>query len=104
MPPSSSHPPEVDPIPPEEARQRLQAALEPYLADGWAVVAEHDYMARLTLGGRNLDFYVDLLGNVEMEEKSLSIGQSSGQLVAWLLLLVTFLVVLPIASPLGWFG
>ncbi len=96
--------PEVDPISPEEARRRLETALEPYLAEGWAVVAEHDYMARLTLGGRNLDFYVDLLGNVEMEEKSLSIGQSSGQLVAWLLLLVTFLVVLAIASALGWFG
>jgi hypothetical protein len=94
--------PDVEPISPEAARHRLEEAMAPYLTDGWSVRAEHDYMARLTRGRRNIDFYVDLLGNVAIEDKALTPGQDSGRLVAWLLLLVTFLLVLAIASALGW--
>jgi hypothetical protein len=94
--------PQIEPISPEEARQHLEEAMATYLEDGWIVRAEHDYMARLTRGKRNLDFYVDLLGNVTMEDKALTPGQDSGRLVAWLLLLATFLVVLAFASAVGW--
>ena len=97
-----SNPSEIDPIDPEEARQRLDAALAPYLEDGWEIRSEHDYMARLTRGGHNLDFYVDLLGEVRVEDKALTPGQDSGRLVAWLFLLLTFFLVIALASALGW--
>jgi hypothetical protein len=93
----------VEPISPAEARQRLEAALDPYLQDGWVIRAQHDYMAQLTRGRRNLEFYVDLVGGVTVTEKGLTPGQASGHLIAWVLLLVSFLLVLAIASALGWF-
>jgi hypothetical protein len=101
-PPDQAQPPE--PITPDEARARLDAALEPYLADDWVVRTRHDYMARLTRGGQNLDFYVDLLGEIQMEEAPLTPGQDSGRLVAWLLLIAVFLIIVIIATQLGWLG
>lgn len=97
-----SNPSEIDPISPEEASERLDAALAPYLEDGWEVRVRHDYMARLTRGEHNLDFYVDLLGEVEIEEKPLTPGQESGRLVAWIFLILAFFLVLAAASALGW--
>ncbi len=94
--------PAVDPIEPEVARQRLDDAIAPYLAEGWVIVVGHDYMARLNRGAWNLDFYVDLLGNVTVEKKALTIVQESGRLVAWLLLIVAVLLALALASALGW--
>ncbi len=93
--------PEVEPVTPEEARRRLEAAIAPYLAEGWVVLVEHDFMARLTRGRRNLDFHVDLLGEVRIEEHALSPVQEAGPLVAWLLLLLSFLLALAVASALG---
>lgn len=91
-----------EPIAPQEARQRLEAAIAPYLATGWVVRAEHDYMARLTRGRRRVDFYVDLLGEVSSEEGQINPAQDSGRLVAWLLLVLAFLLALALASALGW--
>ncbi len=91
-----------EPIAPQEARQRLEAAIAPYLAAGWVVRAEHDYMARLTRGRRRVDFYVDLLGEVSSEEGQINPAQDSGRLVAWLLLVLAFLLALALASALGW--
>ncbi len=93
---------ETELIAPEEARQRLEAAIAPYLAAGWIVWAEHDYMARLTRGRRRVDFYVDLLGNISTEEGQINPAQDSGRLVAWLLLVLAFLLALALASALGW--
>lgn len=93
--------PELDPISPQEARQRLDAALAPYLEAGWALRTRTDYMARLTRGRRNLDFYVDLTGEVSQTERPLTPVQESGRLVAWVLLLVSLLLALAIASALG---
>ncbi|MBN2470565.1 MAG: hypothetical protein JXN59_07565 [Anaerolineae bacterium] len=98
----STRPEAPEPIAPEEARQALEAAIAPYLADGWIVLVEHDYMARLTKGRRNLEFFVDLLGEVSVTESGLSPVQEAGRLVAWLLLLVAFLLVVALASALGW--
>ena len=95
-------PPEIEPVSPEAARAALEAAIAPYLAEGWTVLVEHDFMARLTQGKHNLDFHVDLLGEVRIEEGDLSPVQDAGRLVAWLLLLVTFLLAITIASALGW--
>ncbi|MBN1964099.1 MAG: hypothetical protein JW910_05600, partial [Anaerolineae bacterium] len=90
-----------DIITPEAARARLDAALAPYLADGWVVRDGHDYMARLTRGDRNLDVLVDLTGEVTVEEKPLALRQESGRLVAWVLLIVALLLALAVAQALG---
>jgi hypothetical protein len=100
---------ELEPIPPEQAKQILEAAICERLGDdwnddesGWTRVTGHDYMARLTNGRFNLDFYVDLLGSVTVEEKALSPVQDSGRLIAWLLLLLSLGIALMIARAVGW--
>ena len=95
---------EVDPIEPEAARQILDEALQPYLEDEWFLVAHDDYSAHLTKGGRNVNIRVDWLGKVEVEEYGLRPSQTTGRLVAWVLLIVAFLVVLALASALGLVG
>jgi hypothetical protein len=95
---------ELDPIPPEQAREILEAAIRERLGDhwedddaGWARVTGHDYMVRLTRGSVNLDFYVDLLGNVTIEQTNLGTAQKSGQLLLWIFLglslVIAFLIV-----------
>lgn len=86
-------PDDIDPISPVQARAALYAAIRARLGDqwddpetGWLMVTGHDYMARLTRNGRNLDFYVDLLGKVTVEEGSLSGAQGVGRMMVWILL------------------
>jgi len=98
--PSSSKP-EIEPISPEAASKILQTALEPYIADGWQLLDQSAYAARLTRGMRNLDIRVDLLGQVEAHESGLTPLQNSGRLTAWVLLLASLLVALALASALG---
>jgi hypothetical protein len=81
---------EVDPIPPEQAREILEAAIRERLGEnwddeetGWMRVTGHDYMTRLSRGRVNLDFYVDLLGNVRVE-----ITESQAAVSARLLLFI----------------
>lgn len=87
----------------DTARRLIDEAVVARLGDrwddeetGWAVVAGHDYMLRLTRGNVNLDFYVDLLGNVTVEERTISGGQEHGRVMAWLILggslLIAFLL------------
>lgn len=97
-----------DMIPPEAARAILEAAIRERLGDdwqdeedGWVRVTGHDYMARLTRGRTNLDFYVDLLGNVTVEEKPISPGQDTGRLFAWMILLLVLVIVLLLARIAG---
>ena len=99
----------IEPIPAEQARQILEAAIRERLGDdwqddenGWVRVTGHDYMARLNKGRVNLDFYVDLLGNVNVEEKEISPGQDNGRLIAWMLLLVSVGIAMLIARIVGW--
>lgn len=99
---------ELEPIPPDKARELLEAAIRERLGDGWeneefgwVRVSGHDYMARLTRRGTNLDFYVDLLGNVTVEKKPINEAQSSGRLLAWVLLLVSVGIALLIARIVG---
>jgi hypothetical protein len=98
----------VEPIEPEQARQLLDQAIRERLGDhwddeetGWVRVTGHDYMARLTRGRKNLDFYVDLLGNVTVEEKELSPVQQQGRLVAWMILLGSLLIAYVVARLTG---
>ncbi len=69
----------IEPIPPEQARAILEAAIAARLGpdweredSGWVRVTGHDYMARLSRGRVNLDFYVDLVGNVTVEQSEAS--------------------------------
>lgn len=95
---------ELDPIPPEQARDILEAAIRERLGDnwadedtGWVRVTGHDYMARLTRGRVNLDFYVDLLGNVTVEQSEQNVAHDSIRLVVLILLglslVIAFLIV-----------
>jgi hypothetical protein len=92
---------ELDPIPPEQAREILEQAIRDRLGEhwddeetGWVRVTGHDYMARLTRGNTNLDFYVDLLGNVTVEQSELSTAQTSGRLLLWVLLGLSVVIAL----------
>lgn len=95
----------IEPIAPEAARQLLEAAIRERLGEnwdegeeGWTLLDSHDYMARLNRGRVNLDFYVDLLGNVHVEEKRLSPVQESGRIVAALLILVSIVLAIVLAQ------
>jgi hypothetical protein len=92
---------EIEPIEAEEAEVILQITLHPYLVDGWRVLDRSAFAARLTRGKRNLDFRIDLLGQVEIHESELTPLQESGRLVAWVVLLAMLLVTLALASALG---
>jgi hypothetical protein len=101
-------PDELDPIPPEQARELLQAAIRERLGDdwddeetGWVMVTGHDYMARLSRGKVNYDFYVDLLGNVTVERTEARGIQASAGMILLILLglsLVIALLIVRIAS------
>lgn len=103
----SPTPPE--PISPEDARRALDRAMAERLGpdwqeegSGWLLVTGNDYMARVTRGNFNLDFMVDLLGNVTIEERPLSPAQTSGRLIAWTLLLLALGIAYLAARALGW--
>lgn len=97
----SKSPDDVQIIEPEQAAAILEPKLAELEQDGWIVLVQTDYMARLTNGKHNLDVRVDLLGSLEIEEKPLTLVQESGQIVAIVLVLVIFLVVFVLASVLG---
>jgi hypothetical protein len=94
----------VEPISAEEARLLLETAIRARLGEdwdddqsGWAVVTRHDYMAQLVREGHNVTFYVDLLGNVTVEEHGITPAQERGRLMAWLFLGGSLLTALAIA-------
>jgi hypothetical protein len=91
---------EVQIVEPDEAAAILEPLVEELQAEGWVVIVQHDYMARLTRGRRNLDLEVTLLGEVLREEKPLSLVQESGQMVAVLLVLVLILAAISLATAL----
>jgi len=97
----SNSEPEIEPVHPEQAEIILREALEPYLADGWHLLSQNAYTARLTRGMSNLDVSVDLLGKVETRESGLTPLQDSGRLIAWVILLTTLLIVLALSAALG---
>jgi hypothetical protein len=99
---------EIEPIPAEQARAILEEAIRERLGDdwkdddsGWTKVTGHDYMARLTRGRMNVDFYVDLLGNVTVETSEINPAQDSGRMIAWMLLLVALAIAFLIARIVG---
>ncbi|MBE0690630.1 MAG: hypothetical protein IH587_10975 [Anaerolineae bacterium] len=102
-------PEEIELIAPEAARAILEHAIAEQLGDdwqdddsGWMIVSMHDYMARLTRGRVNVDFYVDLLGEVEIKRGEISPAQDAGRLVALTLLGLSIVIALMIAHIVGW--
>lgn len=101
--------PDIEPIPPEQARAILDAAMRQRLGDdwqdedsGWQLVTGHDYMARVTRGRLNVDFYVDLLGSVSVEEKEINAAQESGRMLAWIFLILSLAIAFLLARAVGW--
>ena len=94
---------EVQIVEPDEAAAIINPVIAELEAEGWVVIVQNDYMARLTRGRRNLDLEVSLLGELHREEKPLSLVQESGQMVAILLVLISILAAISAASALGWF-
>lgn len=99
----------IEPIPPEQAREILEAAMRKRLGDdwrdeesGWQWVTGHDYMARVTRGRKNVDFYVDLLGEVTISEGEINAAQDSGRLIAWTLLGLSLAIAFLVARIAGW--
>jgi hypothetical protein len=100
---------EQDMIPPEQARAILEATMQKALGDdwrdeesGWILVTGHDYMARVTRGRLNVDFYVDLLGNVTVEQKEINVAQASGRTLALVLLALSLGIAYLMARAVGW--
>lgn len=98
----------MEPIAPEDAENILDAAIRERLGEhwddeheGWSVITRHAYMARLNRGRRNVDFYVDLLGNVTVEEKEINPGQDNGRLIVWLVLGGSLLIAFILARIAG---
>lgn len=98
-----------EPIAPEVARSRLDSAIREHLGDewddeddGWIVISRHDYMARLTRGRENVDFYVDLLGNVDIKRSPISPAQDVGRLILWMVVGASLLLALALARAAGW--
>lgn len=92
-------PDELDPIAPERAREILDNAIRERLGSdwndeekGWVLVTGHDYMARLTRGRVNMDFYVDILGNVTVEKSENNVAQDSIRLVLFILLVLSIVI------------
>lgn len=99
---------EIEPISAEKARTILETAIRERLGPqwddpdhGWDLLVNHDYMARLSKGGKNIDFYVDLLGEVTVKEQDINIAQLSGRIAAWLLLLLSLVIALELARLAG---
>jgi hypothetical protein len=99
---------EIEPIPAQEARTILETAIEERLGtdwkndpDGWVMTSGHDYMARFTKGNKSIDFQVDLLGKISIEEKEAGPEMNTGQLMAWMFLIGSLLVALIIARIAG---
>lgn len=99
----------IEPIAPEAARALLDAAMRERLGadwededSGWQLVTGHDYMARVTRGRINVDFYVDLLGEVTVQESALNPAQDSGRMLAWTLLLFSLAIAFLLARAVGW--
>jgi hypothetical protein len=100
---------EIEPIPADQARVILERAIRERCGDdwrdeesGWIYVTGHDYMARLTRGRVNLDFYVDLLGEVTVTRSEINSAQDSGRIVAWMLLLLSLGIAYALARAIGW--
>jgi len=97
---------DVEPISPREARAILDAAIAARLGpeweyDGWVVADRGDYNARLSQGKLNVDFYVDLLGEVTVTETDINPAQEYGRLLASSFIIGSVLIAIILARIAG---
>ena len=99
---------DFEPISYAEARAIIDAAIRERLGDdwenehdGWTRIDGHDYMVRLNRGRKNLDFYVDLLGNVRVEESEINPAQENGRLLALTFLISSLILAVILARVSG---
>ncbi|MFP4322602.1 MAG: hypothetical protein ACLFTK_09125 [Anaerolineales bacterium] len=92
---------EIEIIPPQAAAEIIDREIAALRSEGWVIVTQSDYAARLTRDRMNRDVRVDLLGEVSYEDKPLTIEQESGRLAAMLLLMIFFFLLLTIAGIIG---
>jgi hypothetical protein len=102
---------EVEIIPPKEARARIRAAIAAKLGEswqddtsGWLIVHNADYLVRLNKGSINLDFECDLLGEIIITEREANPLQTSGRLIALMVLAATLIVAFALAQLAGVFN
>lgn len=102
--------PTPTPISGDDARRLLDDAIRQQLGPawddpetGWSVISRHDFMARLTNGKRVIDFYVDLLGDVRVEEKSVT-TEDRGRMAAWVIAALILMASVYIAQTTDFFG
>lgn len=88
-------------VEPDQAAAILAPHLRQLESEGWMILVQHDYMAYLTRGKRNLYVEVGLLGEITTQESDLTSIQESGQLVVIALLLVIALFILVIVTILA---
>ncbi len=91
-----------DIVTPEQAEDILRPEVQQLQDEGWRIVSKPLYGVRMERGVETLDMRVDLLGNIE-RETTLTVWTSAfkGRLVAWMLLVVSLLGVLALASAIG---
>lgn len=93
---------DIEIVSPDEAEEILRPEVEQLMAEGWRVVSKPLYGVRLEHERSILDLRVDLLGNIERNEHyNFMSGAEVGRTVAWVLLIITFLFILVLASALG---
>lgn len=89
-------------ITPDEAEDLLRPEVEQLVAEGWRITSKPLYGVRLEREREILDLRVDLLGTIIREQKvNMFSGADTGRLVAWVLLIVSLLGALTLASVLG---
>jgi hypothetical protein len=87
---------------PQEAEPLLRQAAQPYLDEGWQPLRLTNYIFRLHRDRELLDIQVDLSGNIQIEEKVAVLTTAEyGRMIAWVVLLVSFIVILFAANLLG---
>ncbi|MBI5928113.1 MAG: hypothetical protein HY862_02305 [Chloroflexi bacterium] len=95
---------EVEIITPEAAEAILKPEVEKLITDGWRIIHESSFAARLVKERDMVDLQVDLLGQLERKQGvTLIYGPEIGRVIAWVLLLVSILLALALASALGFF-
>lgn len=102
---------EIEPIAADDARAILEEAIRERLGDDWrdesnpwVVTHDADYLIRISKENTNLNFQVDLMGEVNITETEASLVQSSGRLIAWMLLIASLAVAFLLAEIAGVFN
>lgn len=92
------HHTEIQIVTPEDAAAILQPKIKELQSEGWVVLVQHDYMARLTRGSYNMDLQIDLLGELHMEQKAITLAQESGQWIAIVFFILLFLGIVTVVT------